>query len=64
LKDIYVIDNEDKYALLYAAIFSDPITYNCQVKRLMKRAGELARLYEQKSEFLSQVCNMKCGTGK
>lgn len=37
-------------ALLYAAIFSEPELYECQVKRLMKRTSELALLYDAKSE--------------
>jgi hypothetical protein len=43
----------DKNALLFAAIFTDPALYECQVKRLMKRTGELAMLYASKSDFLS-----------
>ncbi len=59
-KTLYYIDSLDrnnKYALLYAAIFSDPEVYECQVQRIMKRAASLALLYEQKSSFLtSQGC--------
>lgn len=40
--------------LLYAAIFSTPEIYECQLKRLMKRASELSTLYQQKSFFLAQ----------
>lgn len=43
----------DDNALLYAAIFSDPAIYECQMKRLMKRTSQLAILYEGKSEALS-----------
>jgi len=52
---VYYVEalDDDKYALLYAAIFSDPKVYECQVKRLMARASELANLYEEKSKFLS-----------
>jgi len=39
-------------SLIYGAIFSDPEIYECQVSRLMKRTGEIARLYSSKSEFL------------
>ena len=39
--------------LLYAAIISDPEIYECQLKRLTKRASELALLYKAKSEILS-----------
>jgi len=49
---IYYADDKEN-ALLYGAIFSDPGIYECQVKRLMKRASELALLYRAKSESLS-----------
>lgn len=39
--------------LVYGAIFSDPDIYECQVKRLMKRASELSSLYASKTDFLS-----------
>jgi hypothetical protein len=38
----------DAGALMYAAIFSDKDTYECQVKRLMMRVKELSLLYEDK----------------
>ncbi len=38
---------------LYASIFSDPEIYECQLKRLMKRASELSLLYYSKSLFLT-----------
>ena len=40
-------------SLLYAAIFTDPKIYECQIKRLMKRAAELSSLYNQKTIFLT-----------
>src|SRR3989344_2206914 len=40
-------------ALMYAAVFSDKTTYECQVKRLMKRTNELAKLYDEKQQLLS-----------
>jgi len=40
---------DDKYALLFAAIFSDPKEYNCQLHRLAARAESLAKLNLQKS---------------
>lgn len=49
---VYYLDEEDN-SLLFAAIFTDPLLYECQVKRLMKRTGELALLYASKSDFLS-----------
>jgi len=45
-------------SLMYAAIFADKEIYECQVKRLMKRTQNLARLYKEKSVFVSQKgCN-------
>ncbi len=42
-------------ALMYAAIFADKEIYECQLKRLMKRAGHLALLYNDKANFISQI---------
>ncbi len=39
--------------LLYGAIFAEPKIYECQLKRLMRRASELAGLYRAKSVFLT-----------
>ncbi len=54
---LYYGDNE---ALMYAAIFSDANIYECQLKRLMKRTGELAQVYAAKSELLD---SKGCGSG-
>ncbi|MBU1103186.1 MAG: hypothetical protein KJ600_01335 [Nanoarchaeota archaeon] len=51
---------DDKFALLYAAIFSDPAVYNCQVKRLMAHASELATIYTGKSETISSESPTGC----
>jgi hypothetical protein len=40
-------------ALMYAAVFSDPDIYECQVERLMKRAEQLALLYTEKERIIS-----------
>ena len=40
--------------LMYAAIFSDNKIYECQVKRLISRAEELASLYGKKASILSE----------
>jgi len=40
-------------AMMYGAIFSDAETYECQVKRLMKRAENLAILYGEKAGLLA-----------
>lgn len=42
-------------ALMYAAIFSDRTTYDCQIKRLMLRVEQLASLYANKAIFISQT---------
>jgi len=39
-------------SLMYAAVFSDKNIYECQVKRLMKRTSELAKLYDEKQQLL------------
>lgn len=44
-------------ALMFAAIFSDKDNYDCQVKRLMKRTFELAKIYHNKANF---VANKGC----
>ncbi|MCK5043522.1 hypothetical protein KAR52_00790 [Candidatus Pacearchaeota archaeon] len=41
-------------ALMYAAVFSEPDVYECQVKRLMQRVKNLALLYKDKANFISQ----------
>jgi len=46
------LDEHDKYGLLYAAIFSDPEIYNCQIERIMDRADFIAQIYKKKSKFL------------
>lgn len=40
-------------SLIYGAIFSQEDIYECQVKRLMKRASEVALLYNAKSESVA-----------
>jgi len=57
-KQTLFYEDDSENALLYGAIFSDPGVYECQIKRLMKRAGELADLYKAKSEMLEgEGCN-------
>ncbi|MFH1307920.1 MAG: hypothetical protein ABIH72_03640 [archaeon] len=46
--------------LLYAAIFSSPEIYECNVERLMGRAEQLAYLYAEESNFLE---GRDCHTG-
>lgn len=47
-------------ALMYAGIFSSKDEYECHVKRLMNRVENLAVVYEDKEEFLSQ--RVGCGS--
>ena len=42
--------------LMYAAIFSDKQTYECQTKRLMKRTDLLSSLYIDKINFMKNQC--------
>ena len=56
----WVIRNSEKVyfekdALMYAAIFSDKKTYECQLKRLMQRVNQLALLYQDKADFVSKA---------
>ena len=53
--EVYFVNPE----LALGAVFADPEVYECQVKRLMKRASELALLYRAKSVFLAPK---GCGT--
>ena len=39
-------------SLMLSAIFADPEIYECQLKRLMGRAGELGILYSKKAEYV------------
>ncbi|MEM3091136.1 MAG: hypothetical protein QXU39_00555, partial [Candidatus Pacearchaeota archaeon] len=41
-------------ALMYAAIFSDKEIYECHIERLMKRAIELAFIYQEKDSILNE----------
>ncbi len=45
----YFIDD----ATMYASIFSDKLTYSCQLQRLMKRASVLAEIYGDKAQYLT-----------
>ncbi len=47
-------ERENEIPLLFAAIFSNPDIYECQLKRIIKgRAVQLAELYEAKSDYLT-----------
>ncbi len=44
--------NDD--TLMYAAIFSDPQVYECQLKRLMKRGDQLSQIYVGKANLVAR----------
>lgn len=45
-------------SLMYGAIFSDKSVYDCNVKRLIFRTGEIAGVYAQKAELMNaRDCN-------
>lgn len=50
-------DVNNKYALLLAAIFSDPDKYECQMMRIGARATSLAETYIAKSNYLTSTSN-------
>ena len=58
-------NNEEMFfetdALMYAAIFSDKATYECQLKRLMQRIEQLSNLYVNKEDFIGQRCDSNLG---
>ena len=43
----------DSPSLFYAALFSSPLMYECQIQRLMHRTSELAGLYASKGTLLA-----------
>ena len=43
----------DSSALFYAALFSSPTLYECQLQRLMHRASEISWIYYDKNRLLS-----------
>lgn len=45
--------DSDPYALMYAAIFSDPDDYSCQFRRLAARAEYLSIIYSSKAQSFS-----------
>lgn len=51
---MYFGDAEDLKALMYAAIFSDKTTYECQIKRLMMRVESLSSLYFEKELLIEK----------
>jgi len=58
----YVEKNKDTMyfegdALMYAAIFSDKATYECQLKRLMQRIEQLSLIYQDKENFIVSKCD-------
>jgi len=56
---MYISGVEDYKALMYAAIFSNKETYECQVERLMMRLKELSEIYADKN---SKITGRGCST--
>lgn len=52
---VYSTNYDNPYPLLLAAIFSNKAIYDCQVQRLMMRANNLAKVYQEKTQVLSSV---------
>jgi hypothetical protein len=50
-KEIAYDDTFDS-SLVYGAIFASPEVYECQIKRLMMRTSELAKLYTEKNSLV------------
>lgn len=67
-KSVEKIGEDEVYfetnALMYAAIFSGKQEYECQVKRLLQRLGNLAILYDEKESITasSGSCSREVGT--
>jgi len=56
-KNLYYTGN-----LIYAAIFSSPEIYSCNIERLGKKTAELGKVYKDKIEIISQKnCNTQVG---
>ena len=62
---VYFVDSfgSDKNSLLYAAIFSDPEIYECQIKRIRDRTVELGQLYNQKALYINSLGSPDCYVG-
>jgi hypothetical protein len=48
--------------LIYPAIISSSDVYECNVKRLMKKASQLALVYRDESNMLSDKCAVVSGS--
>ncbi len=56
-KDINYVGN-----LIYAGIFSDPDSYECNLKRIVSKTAELAKVYKEKIEIVKiKDCNSIIG---
>lgn len=54
-QELYYIDE-----LMYAAIFSDPATYECQITRLSRKIAVLSEVYENKVNLMAMNTNEVC----
>lgn len=55
--DDYVLKGDERLVFvddttMYAAIFSDPTVYECQMKRLAKRLNKLSQIYQKKVVYV------------
>lgn len=66
-EDLYYLKSleDDPYAMMYAAIFSDPENYKCQARRILAHASKLVDLHFYKSKqiiFPATGCGQNAGT--
>jgi hypothetical protein len=62
-EEMYFTETEEGLSLMYAAIFSNSETYECQLKRLMTRVKELALIYHDKESITGKRgCNSELGS--
>lgn len=48
--------------LIYAAIFSEPELYECNVQRILRQAAFMARVYEEKSVYIASRSQNACSS--
>lgn len=62
-RDLFYLKSleDDEYAMMFAAIFSDPAAYECQAKRILAHASKLADLHHYKSSNIIYPATGGCG---
>lgn len=58
---LYYSDYDNQNSMLYAAIFSSPEIYECNLKRIMQKTSELSQVYLKKEEVLNSICSINLG---